>query len=79
VAHEPAPERGYSPPEPRPDPVEADFVRSAPSNDWSPQEHSFSEAPRESDSGGRAAQAEPSAPATSDEPAPVRSDERQTG
>jgi len=97
VPREPAPERDYSSPEPRPDPVEPEFVRSAPqdtdtrdratpgesagSSDWSRQERSFNDTPRDtaSDVGGRAPQAEPSAPASSDEPAPVRSDERQTG
>jgi len=74
-------DRDYSPPEPRPDPVEPEFVRSAPRDEWSPQERSFSDAPRDADSDvrDRATQAEPSAPASSDEPAPERSDERQTG
>jgi hypothetical protein len=67
VSYEAAPERDYAPPPaPPPEPVQAEPPRSAPRDDWAPQERSFGDAPQE-----------PSADVSSSESVPVPSDERQ--
>ena len=67
----------YSPPPERSEPVETDFVRSAPSEAWSPPEQSFAEPPREEDRGDRG-RSEPTSDG-SGESAPAPENERQAG
>jgi ribonuclease E len=64
------PEREYAAPESRPPPVESDFGRSAPAENWSPPpaEPAYRDEPRE-----------PASSASTSEPAPPSSDERQAG
>jgi ribonuclease E len=64
------PEREYAAPESRPPPVESDFGRSAPAENWSPPpaEPAYRDEPRE-----------PAASPSTSEPAPPSSDERQAG
>ena len=79
VPREAEPDRDYSPPPSRSEPVETDFPRSAPSEAWSPPERSFDEAPRREDieSRPRATDAEPAAQESSGESVSVPADERQ--
>ncbi|HEX7235653.1 MAG TPA: hypothetical protein VF405_01750, partial [Gammaproteobacteria bacterium] len=60
------PERDHAPPAPHAEQVEAEQPRSAPRDEWAPQERSFGDAPRDA-----------SAEASTGEPAPAASDERQ--
>jgi hypothetical protein len=78
VPREPAAARDdYSPPAERSEPVETDFVRSAPSEAWSPPEQSFAEPPREEDRGDRGG-SEPASDGGG-ESAPPSENERQAG
>jgi hypothetical protein len=82
------PEREYAAPESRPPPVESDFGRSAPADDWSPPpaEHAYRDEPREPayrdeprEPAYRDEPREPASSASTSEPAPPGSDERQAG